>query len=134
MKTDLSPDGKILTVHIPAQFRKRGGRKLLIAAPGPSQWVPPKPKKNDSLIRALAKAHQWRELLDSGRVTSMNGIAKRENVRISYVGRMLDLTLLAPDIIKTILNGRQPKGLSLREFRGGVPLEWGDQRRKFGFV
>ncbi len=134
MKAELSPDGKFLNIHIPMKFHKRGGRKLLIAAPGASRWVPPKPKKDDNLIRALAKAHRWRMQLDIGQVSSMDEIAQREKVRVSYVGRMMDLTLLAPDIIKAILNGRQPRGLSLREFRSPIPLEWGEQRRKFGFA
>ena len=133
MKTELSEDGKILTVRIPMKFRKRGGRKLLIAAPGASSWVPPKTNKDDNLIRAIAKAHHWRGLLDSGRVGSMQEIADKEKIRASYVGRMLDLTLLAPDIVVSILNGKQPKGLTLREFRSDMPLEWGEQKRKFGF-
>ena len=133
MKTELSPDGKFLTIHIPMRFRKRGGRKLLIAASDSPGWVPPKPKKEDNLIRALAKAHHWRMLLDTGQVSSMDEIAKMEKIRASYVGRMMDLTLLAPDIVKAILNGRQPKGLSLREFRDAIPIDWEEQRQKFGF-
>ena len=72
-------------------------------------------------------------MLDTGDAKTMADIAEIENVRLSYVGRIIDLNLLAPDITDAILDGRQPPGFSLRELRKGIPLEWGEQRERFGF-
>ncbi len=52
----------------------------------------------------------------------------------SYVSRILDLTLLAPDIIDAILNGGEPSGLSLAILtKKQIPIIWEEQRRLFGF-
>ncbi len=100
MRTELSPDRKILTIVIPMKFEKRGARKLLIAPPGGTAWVPSQPNFDQDLIRALVLGHKWRKMLDSGEVGSILEIADNENLHRSFVGRRLDMTLLAPDIVK----------------------------------
>jgi hypothetical protein len=40
----------------------------------------------------------------------------------------LTLTLLAPDIVEAIMDGRQPRGLDVHVLREGFPVEWGEQR------
>lgn len=61
-------------------------------------------------------------------------LAEKEKISSSYLARILRLTLLAPDIVETILDGRQPKGLWLADFMEPFPAEWDEQRRRFGFV
>src|SRR5512132_2900162 len=102
-------DGSTITVRIPITFVRRGGRKLIIAPDGGDAWAPAKPRPDETLIRALARAHRWKRMLEEERYRSAAEIAKTEGVTRSYVTRLLRLTLLAPDIVEAILDGRQPK-------------------------
>jgi hypothetical protein len=43
---------------------------------------------------------------------------------------VLRLTLLAPDIVEAILDGRQPPELGVHVLREGFPVEWGEQRAR----
>ena len=71
-------------------------------------------------------------MLEEGRHWSAGEIAEAEGVTRSFVGRLLRLTLLAPDIQEAILKGRQPRGMQLEELMGAVPAEWGEQRVRGG--
>ena len=126
-------DGKILTVHIPMAWKRRGGRKVIIAPDGSDAWAPAKPRPDETLIRALARAHRWKRMLEEGRYRSAGEIAEAENVTKSFVNRLIRLTLLAPDIQEAILDGRQPKGMQLEELTRVMPSEWGEQRRRVGW-
>ena len=70
------------------------------------------------LTRALARAHRWKRMLEAGKCRSIAEIAEAEKIDRSFVSRLLDLTLLAPDIQEAILEGRQPKGIQLDELMG----------------
>ena len=81
------------------------------------------------LIRARARAHRWKRMLEAGKFHSITEIAEAEKINRSFVSRLLDLTLLAPDIQEASLEGRQAKGMQLEELTRGMPVEWGEQRR-----
>ncbi|GGC69707.1 hypothetical protein GCM10011504_54490 [Siccirubricoccus deserti] len=51
------------------------------------------------MVKALARAHRWKRLLDEGRYASLSEMAKAEKIDRGYLGKMLRLTLLAPDIV-----------------------------------
>ena len=101
----LSPDGCTITVFVPMRWRRRGGRKVIMAPPGCDDWAPP-PKIDGALVRALARAHRWRRLLEEGRFGTLAELADAERLNRSYVCRVLRLTLLAPDIVEHILERR----------------------------
>jgi hypothetical protein len=122
-------DGKTITVHIPMAWKRHGGRKVIIAPDGGDAWAPAKPRPNDTLIRALARAHRWERMLEEGRCRSAAEIAEAEGVTRSFVNRLLRLTLLAPDIVEPILDGRQAKGLQAVELTGRLPSAWEEQRQ-----
>ena len=109
-------------------WKRRGGRKVIIAPDGGDAWAPAKPRPDETLIRALARAHRWKRMLEEGRYRSAAEIAEAEGVTRSFVNRLLRLTLLAPDIVEAILDGRQPKGMQLEELTGAMPSEWEKQR------
>jgi ParB-like chromosome segregation protein Spo0J len=88
----------------------------------------PKPRRDDTLIKALVRAHRWRRKIESGQAKSIADLAEQEGVTDAYVCRLLPLTCLAPDIVEAILDGRQPKGLRLAEMLGNGPLTWEAQR------
>jgi hypothetical protein len=122
-------EGDTITVDIPMAWKRRGGRKVIIAPHGSDAWVLAKPRPDRTLIRALARAHRWKRLLEEG-YRSAAEIAEAEGVTRSFVNRLFRLTLLAPDIVETILDGRQPKGLRLEDLTQTLPSAWDEQRQR----
>ena len=129
----LSDDGKTIIVKIPMKFRRHGGRKLIFTPDGGDAWMPQKPRRDDTLIKAIARAHRWKRMLENGDISSARQLAEKEDINTSYLARILRLTLLAPDIVKAIMDGRQPKGLLLADLMKTFPVEWDKQRTMFGF-
>ncbi len=120
----------MLTVHIPLTVRRRGGRKVVIAPDGTESPVVGVATRIDStLVKALARAFRWRRMLESGVVSTVGEIAVREKINKSYVSRVLRLTLLAPEIVEAILDGRHPEGVTLRGLMEGVAVVWRGQNR-----
>jgi hypothetical protein len=73
-------------------------------------------------------------MLESSEYATIREIGSAEKINETYVGRVLRLTLLAPDIVEAILNGRQPAGLQLDGLMRGVLVEWPAQRNAFAFT
>jgi hypothetical protein len=128
-ETNWTLDGETITVSIPMTWKRRGGQKVIIAPDGADAWAPAKPRPDETLIRALARAHRWNRMLEAGRYCSAQEIAEAEKIGRSFVSRLLRLTLLAPDIQEAILEGRQAKGLQLEKLTRAMPGAWGEQRR-----
>ena len=126
---DWAFDGQTITVRIPMQWKRRVGRKVIIAPEGGDPWVLAKPRLDETLIRALARAHRWKRMLEERKYRSAGELAEAESVTRSFVNRLLRLTLLAPDIVEPILNGHQAKGLQLAELTGRLPSTWAAQRQ-----
>jgi hypothetical protein len=70
-------------------------------------------------------------MLESGSHGTITDLAKAENIDHSYVGRILRLTLLAPDIVEAILDGRQSETATIATLSHAFPLCWEAQRRTF---
>ena len=124
----LSPDGSTITVFLPMAWRRRGGRKVIVAPAGCDDWAPP-PKIDNALVKALARAHRWRRMLEEGRFGTLADLADAERISRSYVCRVLRLTLLAPDIVERILDGRQAPQLA--DLMQPFPVEWQGQSERF---
>jgi hypothetical protein len=117
---------QMLTVRVPLAVRKqRGGRKLMIAPASPANRG--SSASDTTLVKALARAFRWRRMLESGRYSTIKEMAAAEKMAESYLSRILRLTLLAPDIVEAILDGRQPEGMTLPWLMEGVPVAWGHQ-------
>jgi hypothetical protein len=119
-----------LTIRIPMRLQRRGGRKLIMTPEGAVPTL--KPRRDETLIQALVRAHRWRRRIESGQAKSMTDLAEHEGVTVAYVCRLLPLTCLAPDIVQAILDGRQPKGLRLAEVLRNGPLDWNKQWTAWG--
>lgn len=128
-KPKVMDDGRTVTVRVPISIRKRGGRKLVLAPDGATIPGAPVHRRVDSaMIKAVARAFRWREILESGTHSTIAEIATAEKINESYVGRVLRLTLLAPGIVEAILSGQQPAGLQLEDLLKRFPVEWREQQ------
>lgn len=128
-KARISQDGCTATVSIAVRFLQHGGRKQIMSPPGATPWSPA-PRVDSALIKAVARAHRWRQMIEGGRYGSSAELAKAEKVNDSYLSRILRLTLIAPDITEAILTGRQPSTLQLDDLLEPLPASWDQQRAK----
>ena len=117
-----------LRIRVPMVLRRRGGRKEIVVSQGLPRRRRSAPQAHSALVLAVVRGHRWKELLENGRYPSIDALAARMGVDSSYVGRHLNLTLLAPDIVEAILMGREPDGLALEKLFQ-MPMEWWEQRR-----
>ena len=102
---------------------------IIVPDSGDAAWAPNKARPDETLIRALVRAHRWKRLLEEERYGSTAEIAEVEKIGRRFVSRLLRLTLLAPDIQEAILDGRQAKGMQLEELTRAAPSKWGEQRQ-----
>ena len=128
-----APDGSShlsIKRHVPMQIRRRGVELRLVVNGGASASR----KTDQSLLRAVARAHCWFDDLVNGR--SMVAIAKGNGVGKQYVSRLIRLAFLAPEMVERIVAGRQPPGLTAQALRTGrfdIPVYWAAQKRALGF-
>ena len=126
----LSRDGRTISVHIPITLRHQGGRKQVVTPSNAAPWIPRAARIDSTLVKAVVRAHRWRDMLESGRYSTVRDLAKAESINESYISRVLRLTLLAPVIIQSILEGQQPVGLELDGLLGPIPQNWAQQHDK----
>jgi hypothetical protein len=103
----------------------------MVVTPEGAPWAP-RPRVDNAMVKALARAFRWRRMLDEGICGTMDELAKREGVNRGYMSRVLRLTLLAPDLVWDVLDGRQPEGLRLEDLLEPFSEEWNEQRAHFG--
>lgn len=115
----------------PLKFRQRGGRRVVLPAAGSSIEERSKDAAiNSPLINAVARAFYWAKLIDMGVAASGSDIAEREGLEASTVNERLRLSLLSPEIIESVLNGTQPKGLTVQWLnRNSFPADWEKQKK-----
>ena len=131
---DLTAGGRTVTVHVALSIHKRGGRKLILAPDGTKASAPPRHRIDNSMVKAIARAFRWRKQLETGTHASVSEIATAEKINDSYVGRILRLTLLAPEIVEAIVNGRQAPQITLAVLMRPFPAEWENQGRAFSLL
>lgn len=122
-----SSDGR-LTLSVPIEFKRRSGRKQVTLPNGEPGLPRPWDTAATPLQLALARGHRWLAILESGEVSTMTEVAKREGIDNSYVSRMINLTTLAPDIVAAILEDALPDRLTLLDIAVDPPALWDEQR------
>ncbi len=122
---------KLITLRTNVQLKRCGyAMRLIITDENKNQTF-----KDQRLIDHISKAYQWLALITSGKVQSIKEIADAEGLDQSHVTRTINKAFLAPDIIRTILNGTQPAHLNLKymkQFRV-LPNDWNAQKSLLGF-
>lgn len=92
------------------------------------------PETNTRLIQNIARGYRWMELLTSGKAKSLGEIAANEGISNSYVTWMIYRACLAPEIVKTILDGKQSASFTSETLKNMLPLpiDWSEQRERLG--
>jgi hypothetical protein len=120
-------DGR-LALTVPIEIKRRSSRMQMTLPGGePTRARPWDPGPN-ALQQALARAHRWQGMLDTGQAGSVKAIATREGLDARYVGRTLNLTTLAPDIVAAILDDTLPSEVTLLDLTINPPVLWEEQR------
>lgn len=119
-----APIPDTVTLHVPFRIVKRGGRKEMQLPEGAT----PSRRTDSALVKALARAFRWKRLLESGEFATIAELAEREGIAPSYMTRVLRLTLLAPNIVEAILDGKQGPEVTLANVLEPFPVEWERQR------
>jgi hypothetical protein len=99
--------------------------------PDGAEWAP-RPRVDNAMVKALARAFRWRKMLDEGAFGTLEDLARAKRLPPSYVNGILRLTLLAPEIVEAVLDGRQPEGLRLEDLLDGFPVDWAGQCKALG--
>jgi hypothetical protein len=123
-----------ITVRVPLAIRPQPGRKTIVRPAGCAPSASIATRADPTMVKALARAFRWKRMLESKRYGSISEIAAAEKIDRAYVGSILRLTLLAPNIVEAILDGRQSERLRLAILLEPFPLEWGHQRAEFAVV
>jgi hypothetical protein len=127
--------GQQRVTQVPLTIKRRQTRKLLLP-PTPGEASRASGGLDVPMIKTLGKAFYWKRLLDEGRYPTATDLARALKLEPGWVAEVLRLTMLAPDIIEAILDGRQPRHLNLQVLRGRhelLPRDWEEQRRLLGF-
>lgn len=121
-----APIPETVTLHVPFRVAKRGGRKELHMPEGNA----PKRNAGHTLVKALARAFRWKRMLESGQYATIGELAEREGIAPSYMTRVLRLTLLAPDTVDAIVDGKQGPEVSLARVLEPFPTDWAEQKAR----
>jgi len=112
---------KSMLITRPFQMRKRGVETKLIIGDR-------SPEPDDALIRNIANAHHWFAMIKSGK--NFDKIAATEATSKRRIQQVIEWALLAPDIVRMIVEGRQPIGLTSNWLlRHALPADWNEQRQ-----
>jgi hypothetical protein len=102
--------GKAASIRVPTRLSSGAGGTTITPR---DVSVAPGGRLDRALVRAIVRAHHWRERLEVEEARSAYDLARQEGCRVSYVQRHLPLAFLAPALVEEFLDGRQPTGCSL---------------------
>ncbi len=117
-----------ITVRVPLSIRRRPGRKTVVTPAPAAGGHTVMTRADPALVKALARAFRYQKLLDEGRYGSITEMAKAERIERGYLGSLLRLTLLAPQKVEAVLEGRQAETVTLPRLLEPFPPSWAEQR------
>lgn len=121
----------IFRVTFEGQIKRCGSEMRLVISPDSAGEAP---QPVTSLLKAVARGRRWYEWIVAGEVSGRRSIAQKIGLDERHVSQILQCGFLAPDIVGAILDGRQPSDLTWKKLTRRVPLEWAEQRKRFGFA
>ncbi len=114
-----------------AKLKRCGGEVRLVLPPNSNGEIPG--RSSTSLLKAIARAYDWRERVMNGSAQDLRSVAQQTGFNQRYVSRILECAFLAPDIVEAILDGRQPHDLTVQKLWTNLPTNWSEQRKRLGF-
>jgi hypothetical protein len=120
-------DDSEFSVTVPVRLTRSGRQKSMIAMDKDNSYR----LVNDNMLIAIARAMKWDQEMRSG--AALAALAKRDGLSTGYATSIMPLAFLAPDIVRTIHEGRQPAGLTIKALVAQLPIDWSEQRRVLGF-
>ena len=125
------PNGEVETV-IPIRL-KYDGHKTVLTLP---EDAPPELRAEamNPMQKALVQGMRFRDAIEAGEAKSVSDLARKARMERVFLFHSLEMVNLAPDIVKAILDGSVPDGFTLSRLRHGIPDDWDEQRREFGFL
>jgi len=122
-RADVDADAGQITLHLPMKFKRKGGRKKVVLPAGADKNGEYSPV-NGPLAVAVARAHRWLQLLEDGQFASTSELAEAVDMDPSLLRRHLNLSLLSPALVRRVLDGTEPEGVSLKGLGRGIPIRW----------
>jgi site-specific DNA recombinase len=122
----------VITLDIDTRLKRCGGEVRLVLPADSVEEIKRRP--SPSLIKAIARAHDWYGQIVAGGMTGRRSIGKATGLDERYVAQILHAAFLAPDIVDAILDGQQPVGLTMEKLRKRPPVDWQEQRTRLGFT
>lgn len=114
-----------IRVVIPLTVRRKNGRPKILP---PADHGPAEARAQDAhVLRAIARAWNWRRRLERGEASTIADIANAENLSDRYVSRMVRLAYLAPEVLEKLLLHRIQPALSLNDLMAVAGLPWAEQ-------
>jgi hypothetical protein len=142
-----------LIIQIPLEIKRRANRKTIIPPVGwrepdvtlektaaPRTTVvttntsPISPRINLPLATAIARGFLWLDLIESGEYPTVAALADDLEIDRAYVARHVRMTLLSPGLVRKILRGDEPEGLTMGRLRGSLAMDWEAQERDLGVM
>ena len=121
-----------ITVRVLLAIRHRPGRKTIVT-PMTDGVAPVTTRADPALVKALTRAFRYQRMLDEGRYASITEMAGAEKIERGYLGSLLRLTLLAPEVLHSLLDGLAPADLMLPRLLEPFPASWAKQRSLLDF-
>lgn len=112
-------------VFIPLTQRRRNGRPRVLPPEQGSQFQ--FRSQDPHILRALGRAWAWGRRLETGEAATIHDIAKAENLSSRFVGRIIRLAYLSPDVLERLVISRDPPSLSIKELIKASHLPWAEQ-------
>jgi hypothetical protein len=116
-----------IRIVIPLTIKRRNGRPRILP-PDDVETVESR-TQDPHLLRAIARAWNWRRKLEKGEATTIHDLAAAEKFSDRYVSRILRLAYLSPAVLEKLLVHRRPSALSINDFTAAAELPWIEQEK-----
>jgi site-specific DNA recombinase len=121
-------------IEVPA-VRVRRGHQLRLIVPGQESRRPQPARRDQKLVALIAEANHARQMILKNPEQSIVQIAREYGRCRTRLGKLAALSCLAPDIVTSIIEGKQPEHLTVSRLTSKpLPLSWDEQRRELGLA
>ena len=128
---DFDATEALVRLSLPAELKRTGKEmKFVIHGDGDERTADP------SLVRLIVRARGLARRLAENPGWTLEDVASQQNMGGPYAARLIRLNYLAPDIVASILDGKQPVDLTANKLMADtrLPLDWRAQRAALGFA